>query len=91
MFYIINMFPGLVSRVSRLSMSVTDPADRCTTSSSAHTEAPHQHIAVLVSDKEMRCVSLPSQSVLHKERFPEGGGAVVRATAIILKGQFNQS
>ncbi|KAF6032681.1 STXBP5 [Bugula neritina] len=69
----------LVSRVSRLSMSCSETTNE---KSAASTE--HQHIAVMVSDSEMRSIALPAQTVLHKEKFQEGM-FVVKATAIIMK------
>ena len=66
---------GLVSRLSRSSLSATEQAER----------VADKHIAVLCSDCEIRCVSLPSQNNLYKERFQDGL-FVVKAEAIIVKG-----
>jgi len=65
---------GLVSRLSRSSLSATEQAEKVT----------DKHLAVLCSDCEIRCVSLPSQNTLYKERFQEGL-FVVKAEAIIVK------
>ncbi|XP_067946439.1 syntaxin-binding protein 5-like [Watersipora subatra] len=67
---------GLASRVSRLSSGSADglePVEQAT-----------MHIVTMCSDSELRSVSLPSQSVLFKEKFPDGMFAV-HAKAIICK------
>jgi len=57
-----------------------------TTNEKSAASTEHQHIAVMVSDSEMRSIALPAQTVLHKEKFQEGM-FVVKATAIIMKGR----
>lgn len=63
--------------MSRSSMSATEQAER----------ASDKHIAVVCSDCEIRCISLPSQNTLYKERFNDSV-FVVKAEAIIVKGTY---